>query len=352
MNAIIPVMALAFAGAMGLVAARIMIHRWVKTPYGELAPGGAVLLKIMSALKIELFRDGEPFTECRRRRNASTRFLSSRGVRLAEVKDIEIQGRSGVIPARRYTPVCGEYLPVVVYFHGGGWCMGNLDTHDHICRLLAKSSHAVVFSIDCRLVPEHPFPAAVEDAQDAVLWIHAHAAGMHCDKNRMAVAGDSSGANLAAVAAVLARDSGGPMISCQILMYPVTDLSRMDTGSYRSFGEGYYLSRKYMEKFRSLYIPDPERWSDPLASPLLTNDLNGLPPAVLITAWFDVLRDEGEEYAERLKNAGVPVVHKRFGKVFHGFIGMDRIFPQAREAITMIASVLQEKFNLDGVEKH
>ncbi|MBN1533376.1 MAG: alpha/beta hydrolase [Spirochaetes bacterium] len=329
------------------IAAGLFLHRLCDTPYGRISPRGALLLEIMELTRFDLFSEGEPLSQSRRKRNASG-FLGGCGARLEEVRSLAIPVPAGAIPARLYLPSRDPHLPIVVYFHGGGWFLGNLETHDHICRNIARASGAAVLSPAFRLAPEHPFPAAVEDALAVLAWVHDNAGALGCDARRIAVAGDSSGGNLAAAAALVARDAGGPPIACQALLYPVTDVSRMDTVSYRDFAEGYYLTKRYMEIFRSMYVPDRRLWSDPRVSPLLARSLSGLPPAVMVTAQFDVLRDEGEAYAARLAAAGVPVVHRRFDGTIHGFVGMDRVFPQSREAISMIAGELRRVFSRRG----
>jgi acetyl esterase len=332
------------AAGILIVAAMLLIRSWSGTPHGTLSPRGAVLLRIMEISGFDLFREGEPLSESRRKRNASG-FLGGRGARMEEARDFSIPGPAGAIPARLYLPSRGGHLPIVVYFHGGGWFLGNLDTHDHICRNIAMASGAAVISPDFRLAPEHPFPAAVEDAYAALAWIHEHAVSLGLDESRMAVAGDSSGGNIAAAVTLMTRDAGGPPIACQALLYPVTDVSRMDTASYRNFARGYYLTKRYMEIFRSMYLPDRRIWGDPRVSPLLARSLRRLPPAVMVTAQLDVLRDEGEAYAARLAAAGVPVVHRRFDGTIHGFVGMDRVFPQSKVAIAMIAGELRRVFS-------
>jgi acetyl esterase len=203
-------------------------------------------------------------------------------------------------------------------------------------------------AVDYRLAPEHPFPAAVDDAYAVVLWVNGNAGTFGGDSSRIAVAGDSAGGTLSAVVSLLARDRRGPQLAGQVLFYAATDMSRFDTKSQRDFAEGYFLTRRYLEIFRSLYLPDQKDWTDPLVSPLLAPSLAGLPPAVVVTAEFDPLRDEGEAYASRLAASGVPVVQERFDGIVHGFLTLDRLFPQADAAIALAGTELKRLFGLHG----
>jgi acetyl esterase/lipase len=210
---------------------------------------------------------------------------------------------------------------------------GNLDTHDAVCRALAKESGAVVISVDYRLAPEHKFPAAVDDSYAATVWIAANADRLGIDKHRIAVGGDSAGGNLATVIAMRCRDAGGPALAAQVLIYPVTDVSTFETGSHRELGEGYFLTRAAMEWFTGHYLASADQKRHREASPLLATNLSGLPPALVITAEFDPLRDEGEAYAQRLKQAGVPVTVTRYPGMIHGFVSMQGVVSGGRQAI-------------------
>jgi acetyl esterase len=266
----------------------------------------------------------------------------SEKVALARVEDRRIPGPAGEIPVRIYTPEGQGPLPVLVFFHGGGWVIGNLETHDDICRVLARAVPALVVSVDYRLAPEHPFPAAVEDSYAALGWVAENAAAIGGDPARLAVGGDSAGGNLAAVVSLLARDRGGPRIAHQLLIYPVTDM-RGDSVSMRENGTGYFLTHDLMTWFSNHYVSAQERLL-PHASPLLAPDLAGLPPATVITAEFDPLRDEGESYAARLREFGVPAEHTRYDGMIHGFFTM-LMFRQAQEAIESATSALRRSFS-------
>ena len=233
----------------------------------------------------------------------------------------------------------GRPAPLVVYYHGGGHVIGDLDTHDQPCRLLSREIPALVLAIDYRLAPEHQFPAAVEDALAAFRWAAAEAVRLGADPSRIAVAGDSAGGNLAAVVCQLSLAGGGPTPAFQALVYPVTDYSA-ERPSYALFGEGFFLTREEMHWYRRNYFAAPEDRADPRASPIRAADLAGLPPAHVVTAGFDPLRDEGEEYARRLEEAGVPTTLRREPDLVHGFINAAGLGGRAREAAEGIAAAI------------
>jgi acetyl esterase len=244
------------------------------------------------------------------------------------------------VPMRVYTPEGNGPHPALVYFHGGGWVVCNLDTHEAVCRAIARRAGAVVVAVDYRLAPEHKFPAAVEDCYAATLWVAASAGRLDIDPRRIAVGGDSAGGNLAAVVALKCRDEGGPALALQALVYPVTNLASFDTASYREFAEGYNLTKSEMEWFRACYLARPEDGAHPHASPLLAPSLDGLPPALVITAECDVLRDEGEAYAKRLEDAGALVTCTRYPGTIHPFFSMPGALAQARQAIGQVAAAV------------
>jgi acetyl esterase len=257
---------------------------------------------------------------------------------LAATGDRSIPGPAGPVPVRVYTPAAAPPLPVVVFFHGGGWVIGGIDTHDSTCQQLATTVPAVVVSVDYRLAPENPFPAAVDDCLAATRWVHDHAAELGADPSRLAVAGDSAGGNLAAVISLKARDEGGPPIVFQLLVYPATDLTR-SFASHAENGEGYMLNTDAIDWFLDHYLPEAER-KNPDASPHFATDLSGLPPALIITAEFDPLRDEGEAYADRLREAGVTATASRYDGMIHGFFGMDLVLNSAGEAVAEASAAL------------
>jgi acetyl esterase len=262
---------------------------------------------------------------------------------LAEVVDETIPGPAGDLPIRIYRNSLEPDQPGIVYFHGGGFVLGNLESHDGTCRRLAVGTGATVISVDYRLAPEHRFPAAAEDSYAAALFVLENAEAFKLDAARIAVAGDSAGGNLAAVAALLLRDRGGPVLAHQLLIYPVTDMA-FTQDSYQTNGEGYFLTRDMMVWFGRQYVPDGHPATDPLLSPLYAEDLSGLPPATVVTAEYDPLRDEGEAYARRLAEAGVPTVLKRYDGVIHGFFSMNGMIDQADDAHDWAAAELRKAF--------
>lgn len=251
-----------------------------------------------------------------------------------------VPGPGGPIPVRLYYPDKPGPHPIVIYFHGGGWVLCGLDTHDNTCRRMVDPVGCMVMNVDYRLAPEHPFPAAVEDAFAAVQWVAEHGADIGADPSRIAVAGDSAGGNLAAVCCLLAREAGGPAISFQLLVVPVTEFLP-DNASYRDNADGYYLTRSFMQWFFEMYRPDPQDWR---AFPSLAASLEGLPPALVLTAEFDPLRDEGEGYARRLEQAGVPATIRRFEGTIHQFFVMPEFLPQGYDAMTLAVEHLRRAF--------
>ncbi len=258
---------------------------------------------------------------------------------LAQVSD----DLANEVPIRIYRPSLDADLPCLLYFHGGGWVIGDLDTHDSPCRLLAKKTGCVVISVDYRLAPENPFPASLDDCYTATRWVFDHASELKVDPARIAVGGDSAGGNLAACVCHKAKNEDGPQIIHQLLVYPVTDTA-MDTQSYIDNADGYMLTRDSMIWFWNHYVGDKSA-ADPLASPSRSSDFSNLPSATVLTAEFDPLRDEGEAYAEKLKDAGVATFVKRYDGLIHGFISMTDAIESAREAVDQIAIQLSHAFN-------
>ena len=277
-----------------------------------------------------------------RARSEAGRFPSP-DLLLAEIADSTIPGPAGPIAVRIYRASLEHNQPAIVYFHGGGFVIGSLNSHDGTCRRLAHASKCTLISIDYRLAPEHRFPAAVDDSYAAAVWVAENSKALKIDIARLAIAGDSAGANLAAVVTLLARDRNGPKFVHQLLTYPPTDLA-CKSESHIANGEAYFMTREMIAWFYRHYLPvghDPE---DPLLSPLYAADLSDLPPATVITAEFDPLRDEGEAYAERLQEAGVPTKLVRYDGVIHGFFGMSGMIDQADEAQALAADELRKAF--------
>jgi acetyl esterase len=263
---------------------------------------------------------------------------------VAEVRDLTLAGAAGPLRGRLYIPVeaadGGAPGPLVLYFHGGGWVTGDLDTHDHPCRLLAWSAGARVLSVDYRLAPEHPFPEPVDDAVAAFRDAVARAPELGIDPGRIAVAGDSAGGHLAAVTAQQCAAEGGPAPAFQLLIYPVTD-SAEEHPSRRTFAEGFILTKERMDWFEGHFLPADQDRRDPRVSPLRAADLSGLAPALVVTAGFDPLRDEGEAYARGLREAGVRAVLRRYPGYVHGFIHSLAVGTAAREALAEMGGVLR-----------
>jgi acetyl esterase len=263
---------------------------------------------------------------------------------VGRIEDHRIPGPHGEIPVRTYTPTGAGPFPVVVYFHGGGWVLCDLETHDPVCRSLANAAECVVASVNYRLAPEHKFPAGAEDCYAAMLWVMNNAPLINCDADRVAVAGDSAGGNLAAVVAIMARDSGGRTPIFQLLVYPVTDYYLPGTTSYKENADGYFLTRDDMAWFWHHYLINDADAANPYACPLRAPSLAGLPSALVITAEFDPLRDEGEMYAARLRDAGVTTRLVRYDGMIHGFFSMAGVLEQGRTALALAAAELRSVF--------
>ncbi|HYA66674.1 MAG TPA: alpha/beta hydrolase [Burkholderiaceae bacterium] len=267
---------------------------------------------------------------------------------VARVQHLQAPGPAGEIPLRLYRPLYPNVadsglVPVLIYFHGGGWVIGDLDTHDTLCRELANAAGCAVISVDYRLAPEHRFPAAVEDCLAATRWVQSNAAGLLLDAARIAVGGDSAGGNLAAVVSISLRDAGERAPVCQMLIYPATDM-RCGAPSHSRFASGYLLTRESVAYYRGHYIADSADDLNWRASPLLHPDLSGLPPAFVLTAGFDPLRDEGLQYAQRLSTAGNFATSVCFERQIHGFITMGRVIDEANTAVNLCAAELRRAF--------
>lgn len=263
-------------------------------------------------------------------------------VAIGKTETLEAPGPDGALALRVYTPVAagGESLPAIVFFHGGGFVVGDLDCYDTLCRNLANDAGARVIAVDYRLAPEHPFPAAVEDSFAALKWIEANAPDLGVDPNRIAVAGDSAGGNLAAVTCLLAKENkGNPHIGFQLLIYPALGYGL--GGSEREFAEGYYLTAKTIDWLTAHYLPKDADPADPRIAPIAAKDFAGLPPAYIVTAGYDPLRDGAVLYAERLKAAGVAVTHIDYPTMIHGFMNMQAFIPLGGEALAAAAGAVK-----------
>jgi acetyl esterase len=278
-------------------------------------------------------------------RQAFVNFMATQadGEPVGAVRDCTIPGAAGEMPARIYSPHGTGPFPALVYFHGGGWVIGNLEAYDATCRAVTNAARCLVVAMEYRLAPEHKFPAAPEDCYAATQWVAANAASLGGDPRRIAIGGDSAGGNLAAVVAQMARDRGEPALCYQLLVYPVTDYD-FGTPSYRENADGYLLTKDDMTWFWNHYLPNAAAGSHPMAAPLRAPSLNGLPPAFVLTAEFDPLRDEGEAYAARLRDAGVAVTLKRYHGMIHGFFSMGAMLAQGKQAMQDAGAALRAAF--------
>lgn len=253
-----------------------------------------------------------------------------------DVSDRTIDTHAGPIDVRVYRPTPGTDVPVIVFFHGGGWVLCDIESHDGLCRTLANATGAVFVSVGYRRAPENPYPAAVEDCYAATLWVAAHAAELSVDPTRMAVMGDSAGGNLAAAVALMARDHSGPPLALQVLLYPVLG-DDFETSSYHSYGADHYLTREAMQWYWNQYV-DPARRQEPYAAPIHSPELAGLPAAVILVAECDPLRDEGLVYARRLSDGGVPTTLIDYPGGFHGFLSLAPALGVGRRALSEVAA--------------
>ena len=327
----------------GLAVLALLINRWRNSPHGRLSLAAAIIGKLADWQAAS--GDKSP-QAMRASRDKSIGFFIARPTGVHAVRDLDIPGPGAALPVRIYTPQASPVaLPIIIYFHGGGWVLGNLHSHDNLCRTLAAKTSAIVVSVDYRLAPENPFPAALDDAVTALHWVVANAPTFNGDASRIALAGDSAGGNLAAALSLHAREQQGPAITAQALLYPAVDLSNLDRPSTLQFAQGLFLTRARMAWFIDQYVPDQAMRSNPLVSPLLAGNHQHLPPALIITAGLDPLRDEGEAYAAVLEQAGVATRLMRIEGVIHGFASMDRWFPESRQATDLVASFLREQFN-------
>jgi acetyl esterase len=257
------------------------------------------------------------------------------------IVDRSFPGLAGETPIRITMPEGDGPFPALVFFHGGGWVVGSIATHDALARAITAGAHVAVVSVEYRLAPEHRYPAAAFDALVATAWVAAHGRSLGIDPARIAVGGDSAGGNLAAVAALMARDDGGPPLSFQLLIYPITG-DDLDTPSYRDYATGYMLTREAMQWYWDQYVPDKRQRAQPYVSPLRAPDLRGLPPALVVSAEYDVLRDEAEAYARRLNEAAVATRLIRYDGLIHGFLRRTALFDRARTALVEINACLRE----------
>ncbi|MFB9726692.1 alpha/beta hydrolase [Haloechinothrix salitolerans] len=323
---------------------RLMAGRPIELDGQTLDVDAQLMLRINQFAGIQLAAASPE--EARTNLNASAKIAERASRPPMRSRPVRIPARGGELYSRLYIPNhVGENAPLLVFYHGGGWVVGNVETHDDAVRFLAQHAGVRALSVDYRLAPEHPFPAAVEDAIDTYEYVVANAEQLGADPNRIAVGGDSAGGNLAAVVAQQAKDNGGNLPAFQLLIYPEVDFVNR-RASRKFFSEGFFLTDDDMNWFEGHYVPEGADKSDPRLSPLLAKDLSGLPPAAVITAGFDPLRDNGEAYYDALKKASVPVTLHRHWDLIHGFINLLGISPRFREATLEIAGVLRTGLDL------
>jgi acetyl esterase len=330
---------------------RLLAGKPIRRDGLELHPTSQLLIRLSEWSGGRLIEE-LPVERARAQTRVQAHTVGQPRIELARVEDVSIPGPAGPLGARLYVPEAkggapaDTWLPtegggpLLVYYHGGGHVIGDLDTHDPACRFIADAAAMAVLSIDYRLAPEHPFPAAVEDAVAALAWACENAGRLGADPARIAVGGDSAGGNLAAVVALAAKAGEARPPAFQLLIYPVVDYS-VKRPSYRTFGAGFLLSAAEMDWFRDHYLPAPEAAGDWRASPLLAPNHSGLPPAYVLTAGFDPLRDEGEEYARTLQAAGVPTVLRRHDGLLHSFVNQTQVNRPARDAMLEAAGALR-----------
>lgn len=308
----------------------------------RLHPEMQTMLRISEWAGRETLTGGLPPEDARRHIEMDSRAGSGPPLPMAAVRELEYPGPAGPLPARLYIPhrTPPPPRPALLYFHGGGWVIGSIDTHDSLCRFLAARAGVTVLSAGYRLAPEHPYPAAPEDAAAAYRWTVENADELEIDPTRIAVGGDSAGGNMATGICQVMRDDGDQPPAMQLLIYPVTD-ARGEHRSRGLFASGFKLTTMDIVEFERCYVPDPSRITEPLASVLLAPDLSGLPPAYVVTAGFDPLRDEGEDYARRLHEEGVRVALRRHPGLIHTFANMTSFSRAARTAMSEVAGALR-----------
>ncbi|MCX4919054.1 alpha/beta hydrolase [Streptomyces sp. NBC_00687] len=326
-------------GALPTGALRVLGGRPVRVDGQELHPEVQVALRL---LRLTAGRTFERLPLARGRAQISSEaWIFGDPIPVGTVRDLAVPGPGGPVPARLYRPDGLDGLsPLLVYFHGGGWVLGDLESADSVCRFLAVHAGLTVLSVDYRLAPEHPFPAGVEDAVAAFRHAVNNAESLGVDPGAIGVGGESAGGNLAAVVSHITHAGPGPAPAFQLMFFPVTDLSTKHP-SYGLFSDGFFLTEAQMDWYRGHYLSDPSEALDPRVSPLLADDLGGLPPAYIAVAGFDPLRDEGEAYARRLKEAGIPVTLRRHGGLIHGIVNATGVGHAGREALFEAAGALR-----------
>ena len=302
-----------------LIGIGIVYHFVTYTPYGRIDFSSAIILRIVNSFGSEKSAFDYTPEEFRETMDGILIRSQRKPEPIYHFEDKKVEWAAGFVPVRIYRPSLNEKLPVILYFHGGGWVSGSIVTHDNFCRRLAKVSSTVVVSVEYSLAPEVKFPIPLEQGYAVLQWLAAGESGLDIDEHKIVLAGDSAGATIAASISMMARDRNGPGIRSQILLYPVTDLSGFKTESHMNFGTGYFLSTESLDWMRGLYLTKPDEAKNPLVSPLLAERHNNLPPALVVTAQFDPLSSEGRAYAQKLKAAGNDCRYVHMPGVLHGF---------------------------------
>lgn len=319
------------------------VKYFTQTKYGRLNTYTALSLMLDKFFNPKSSKE-QSIEEIRQNLNRDSSKLSKSPLPFSNIKNTIVQTNSQKIPIRIYTPEDGSNFPIIIYSHGGFWIAGTLDTHDSVCRKLSKNTNSVVISVDYSLAPENPFPSGLNDVYTVLQWAYTNAESINGDKKHIAIAGDSAGANLSAAVSLISRNKNGPKITCQILIYPSTNIYKLNSESWSYFANDFNISTEEMEKYISIYIPEKEDRKTPYASPLLADEFNGLPDTLVITAEIDPLRDEGEAYANKLSESGIKTKIIRIDGVTHGFITMDKATKKADETLTQISSYLKLEF--------
>ena len=309
-----------------------------------LHPQARAMIERTQALNLPLVSQ---MTPAEARESVRQRSVALPREEVSSVRDHHVPVPGGSVVVRVFTPHRDGPLPALVYFHGGGWVTGDLDTHEGICRTLANAARCVVASVDYRCAPEFTYPTAAEDCYAATRWVADSARDLGVDARRLAVCGDSSGGNLAAAVALMARDRGGPRLALQVLVYPITDYD-FTRPSYSENAEGYLLTRDGMRFYWEQYVPNEADRMQPYVSPMRAASVAGLPPALVITAEYDPLRDEGEAYAAKLAQAGVPVTQSRYPGMIHAFFRFTNVMDSARAALAEVVAALQKAWGTNA----
>ena len=322
----------------------IMIKNLNSTIYGKPDVFFGVMSKIGNYFNDNSDKEKSVYEHRSTSHKLTTRW-GSNPIYFPNIKNMDIKTTSNHVLVRVYTPSKDKNLPLIIYCHGGSWVTGDIDDYDNICRKLSKKTRSIVVSVNYRLAPENPFPSGLNDVYNVLLWANENARSINGNPSKICLVGDSAGGNLTAAVSQMARVKSGPNITSMVLIYPSTNIYALNTKSWSNFGKNYNYTKETAEKFITLYAPNLEDRKSAYASPLLSDNFSKLPDTLIITAEIDPLRDEGEAYGSKLKNAGVSVISTRYKGVTHGFLSMDNITGKADKAIDEISMYIQQQFN-------